>query len=406
MSGIIVCEHCAERLPIGVDKRCAVLSRHAPKCRAKARAVASKRTARLALADLSNRDACTFGQATQHEGDEMHSGEAWECRARPLETQACGNSPEPAPIAEARTSTPGWTQGEDEHGSAPVANPYVESPDTDDEGDSVSSDAPAGPEPEDSKPGEGNAPFHTDVPPIDPDKVSIEDVLGYDETVAWMIHGLTKMQMKKLFLGMQILPVLRGCGPEQNPFYHSKIASVEAYERYADAQVKDMLCGLEHREVKVQSDVPAVRDMPPVPLLIRPLSHALTCAFAANTIRSRGFPLQPISKINDPKLRVNSYMEGTHIHHAKQVQNNQHCHMHAQLQTAKASSALSARAHEHPLISVSQAPHVQARTSARLASGMSGADAIRPIVAICLFFDKTLINPMAKRCAAAYEQSV
>lgn len=40
---------------------------------------------------------------------------------------------------------------------------------------------------------------------------------------------------------------------------------------------------------------------------------------------------------------------------------------------------------------------VQARINARVASGVSEAEARRPILALGLFFDKTLISPIAKR---------
>lgn len=143
---------------------------------------------------------------------------------------------------------------------------------------------------------------------------NIEHQLGYDDVVTWILHDLTKTQMNRFFLGMKILGVVGGRGPQSNPIQFSKVNSVEAFDRYMDAEVEDKLCGLFVKEVKVVSDVKDISDIPPVLLLMRPLQDAITCAFAHSNITPGSFTLQPQSSD-----RVNNFMQGSCIGKAQQV---------------------------------------------------------------------------------------
>ena len=165
----------------------------------------------------------------------------------------------------------------------------------------------------------------------DSDARAEEDIskrLHKDIIVAYMFQGLTNTQKQRIILSLRMLAVINGTGPEDSVLSTTSIRTVPAYDAYMDNAVKRFHCGFQEMNVQIHSDVPALRALPPVKLYYRDVADVLTCAFAAASIPPAGFSLTPIQpdssgvRASTEHGRVNTYMQGTHVCHAKRVRFN------------------------------------------------------------------------------------
>lgn len=156
--------------------------------------------------------------------------------------------------------------------------------------------------------------------------VFIERKLSYDDIIAWMLLDLSDANKKKIMLAMRLLAVLSGKGPEADPFYKSKIRTVEAFNKYLDDKAGKCFSQMIAREVPVVSKHEGLRDLPPLPIFIRSLPDVLACSVANPNIDNSQITLDPIcipegDDRTSPDVigRVATFMHGSIIQNAKQV---------------------------------------------------------------------------------------
>jgi len=282
------CAHCGAR--IGLNPSQGQLWAHAKQCRKSGAAEARQKAKSRALGDITN---LRTGQKTAYDG----------CGGLPATypTRAVvnndGREDGVAPHAHSHEFEQGPpTQAEPLHDvqhQAAIDDAGVHTPclfnqcaDAGDEAVDTPNDEERGP---DGIPDGLQHQIGDDTQPA----IKIEQHLSYDAVLAWAIHDLTTVQRERFFLAMRLLPVLRGTGPEYNPVHHSSLQTCHAFEAYMDKQVIEMECGLKLVQVKIQSDVPALRQLPPVSLLMRPLKDVLTCAFGSSSLNPGTFSLEP-----------------------------------------------------------------------------------------------------------------
>lgn len=311
MPDVSVCKDCGEEYVPDQDQ--GGIWRHFRTCKATRRPKAQQRTAARALRDLTNQDG--------FRADDYGSGAIGEASnavppALPVGMHAQG-------VCE-RESTAAAGNGEHYAGTEDEADESDECSIVDDE----SEHGIAEPDVNRLHPcnfGEGNVDDnpHGGLLEEDDEGINIESFISYDSVIAWILHELTTTQRRHFFMAMRMLPVIRGVGPEFNPVNHSSIRTVEAFEAYMDKQVGDLQCGLKFVEVPIQSEVPELRSLPPVPVLRRPLEDVLSCGFAAARVQPGDYTLDPQSPANAgadvQHHRVNCFMQGSAVNAAKQV---------------------------------------------------------------------------------------
>lgn len=174
-------------------------------------------------------------------------------------------------------------------------------------------------------------------------------VLKPDNVVAWMLHGLTNAQKNKILIGTKVLTqmtarslndtnstCLQAMGvPHQvkqsipvNPLAISGICSTEAYEKHMDKQAQVTMSNYERVLVPVchnKDEDSRLTGLPPIPVYMRPLQDALSCAFAASCIPPGGIHLTPQQPENSypgrpvEEDRVQLPMQGRMAHQAHGV---------------------------------------------------------------------------------------
>ena len=171
-----------------------------------------------------------------------------------------------------------------------------------------------------------------DASDSDEDDFTIQNITGKinaDHVVAYMLHGLTNKEKTRILTGMKVLTqVALACDtPKANPMQVSSIKTVEAYDKYMDAQAEEHFSRFDKQLIPISSDLDALARLPPVPVYFRDLPEVLTSAFIACSAPAGGFWLRPQPPANfhpgkpESEQRVETPMQGALAHAAYKVCN-------------------------------------------------------------------------------------
>lgn len=280
-------------------------------------------------------------------------------------------------------------------------------------------------------------------------EVDITAELKPDQVLAWMIHGLTNAQKNKIFTGMKVMTQMTarsiGCNPPAqvsqaapvvrtrqyvsvNPMALSNIGTTKAYEKHMELQARYTFSNYELVYVPVcsgrsssdESESSPMTGMPAIPVYMRRLDDALSCAFAVSSIPPGGFHLLPQPPENShhgqppEEDRVQMPMQGRMAHRAHQARfyvapdNAFPKHAYANPRAERSGCRIDPipdliekwqiRKLESPDRCTNLGDAMQAKTEARERSGLSMLNSAWPLVFLALFYDKSQLSDSGSKC--------